>query len=259
MPIFKIDRVPLSCPVKTVDIIPPGAEENKLAAGQRIFVQDQAGVDIEVVFGEVGLTAANIRELELARGRGGIHMITFENISCDELLDLLAFMPFVPRTMMRKGEQDYVYTETTLRFSQVDPAQSLLVVEWRYVSNGTPLTAGDGKMRIHMPAGGTFVLTNGLGGYSPGLSGGAGEELEIQLRNSTQGRDYFTTTGKFKIDSATGRLEDQSFGTANRSFVKDDIIEVDFDAVPVWTPAADETVCIIQAHLETFGIGAPPE
>lgn len=258
--IFRIDRVPLVCGARAIDIIPPGAEENRLPAGQRIFVQDQAGADIEVVFGNGGLTAADLRALESARGRGGLHMITFEDLSCeDPLIDLLTFMPPISRTFQGQGGQDYVYAETTIRFSQVNPALSLLIVEWRVISTGVALTIGDGKAGLYMPAGGTFLLTNGINGYSPGLSGGAGEELEIQLRNSTQGRDYFTTTGKFKIDSGTGRLEDQSFGTADRSFVKDDLVELDFDAVPVWTPAADETICIIQARLLSFGIGAPPE
>lgn len=235
----------------SIDVIPPGAEEIKLAGGQRHYIEDLSGVDIEAVFGYNGLNAPDLRDLELARGSQGLHMLTFNNISCEDIVELLVYMPKIPHTRLReRDEEDFVYGETTILFHQVNPAFQLVQFEWWFFENAG-YTVGDDKFRVSMPTAGRF-LPDGLTGYWFDLIGAAGNEIHVQLRNATQGGDYLTTVGKFKVNSATKKMEDAVLKTSP-SFIRDDILALDVDQVTAsGSPAANSAVLVVQAMAEVF-------
>lgn len=251
MPKLLIDRVaPLALP-RAIDIAVPGVEEHELPGGQRIYVEETSGVDIELVFGENGVIAQHLKDLELRRGKQGIHMLSFENISCEEWVDLLVYMPKVPRTFAGYDDKqgDYAYGEVTLNCHQINPHFSLAFMEW-WLFQSAGYSVADSKFRVSMPAAGRFV-SGGLSGYWFDVIGAGAEEIEFQLRNSTQGFDYLSTVGRFKT-STGNQLQDGIFGT-NLSFVKDDIIDLDVDEITSGAPAADSAIFVVQAAVELYG------
>lgn len=243
-PVFLIDGRPAGQLPTTIDVIPPEATEIKLAGGQRHYIEELSGVDIEAVFGIGGLPAEDLRALELARGVQSLHMITFNNISCDEIVELLVHMPKVPRTRLSEVmEQDFAYAPVTIRFHQVNPAYDLIELEWWFFESAGYST-GTGKFRVTMPSAGRF-LQEGISGYWFDLIGGAGNEIHVQLRNATQGVDYFSTQGAFKVNSATKKMEDAVL-ISNASFVRGDIIDLDVTQITSGGPAASSAILVVQ-------------
>lgn len=253
---LEIDGNQLDCEPRAIDVIPAEAQESELAGGDRVYIESNRGVDIELIFGLGGLTADAIHELEIARGVQGLHTLTFENIHRDELIDVLVYMPKITRTTAGQGDGDLVYSEVTLLCHQVNPAFNLVLMEWTFFENAGYST-GDDKFRVSMPASGRFV-SDGVSGYWFNVIGGAGNQIACQLRNATQGKDYFTTTAKFKTTTATGRVEDYVFAT-DRDFIQDDIVALDIDQVTSGAPAAGEKILVLQALCEMHGVSGRTE
>lgn len=249
--LFLIDRKASPIPY-SLDVTPPEASEVKLAGGQRRYIEDLSGVDISLVFGSAAFTPTELRELELLRGRQGLHMLSFNNISCDDEVELLVYMPKIPHIRMSEmlsehGIEDFAYSRTEIVCHQVNPAFQLVTFEWWFFENAG-YTTGDSKYRVTMPAAGRFV---GASGYWFDIIGGAGNEIHVQLRNATQGGDYFTTKGKFKVNSATKQMEDTVL-TANPTWVKDDIVDLDVDQVTSGSPSAGAAVLVVQMAAEIY-------
>ncbi len=89
------------------------------------------------------------------------------------------------------------------------------------------ITTGDNKAKQEMPFRGEFVAHSGFIGT---LGAGAGTVTRIQVRNVTQGKDYFTTRPYFSVDSATNLLEGGIFAT-DMTFNQGDVIAADVDDI----------------------------
>lgn len=250
---FDIDRVPAPLP-DTIDVMPPEAAEIKLPGGQRHYIEDLSGVDVEAVFGMGALLPEDLRQLEIMRGSQGLHMITFNNISCDDLVDLLVYMPKVPHTRLsQRANEDFAYAPTTLVFHQVNTAYQMVLFEWWFYESAG-YSVGDAKWRITMPASGKFINTDFLG-TQYGVRGwffqeaidsiGGSGSIEFQIRNSTQGLDYLTTPGEFaasdnSLDSGGEFIDDAEF-------IKGDIVDLDIDAIIAGTPTSGIAIFVVQA------------
>jgi len=113
--------------------------------------------------------------------------------------------------------------------------QQAVIPPWR--APGT-VTVANGKWSWRADYAGEFVS---VGGYIPTLGSGPGTSTDIQLRNETDGnKDILSTVGAFEVDSATNLLEGQVVNPANATFAKDDVIDLDVDAVS--TNPADASV-----------------
>lgn len=249
---FYIDlKVPICLP-KSIDVLVKDASERILPGGQRIYIESQEGVDVEAVFGSEGLTAEALRDLEMLRGSQGLHMITFDDITCERQVDLFVYMPKVSRTYRGRGQDDHLYAENTILFRQVNPAFQFAQFNWFFFESAG-YTVGDGKFYVKMPAAGRFLADTpyGISGrqFQIGFDN-AGEQIAIQLRNLTHSYDYLTTTGKFKVDSGPN-MEDHVLGAWD--FLKGDVISLDIDQVGTGTPQPGDAILVVQAFTEIYG------
>ncbi len=114
---------------------------------------------------------------------------------------------------------------------------------WECTEN--PVTVSDGKCRVKAPFDGEF-LGNRLGprvtGHIQAAGSGAGTYTEIQIRNETSGRDYFSTGPKFEVDDedAAGRalLSGGVLGTY-QSFKAGEVLALDVNDVPGGADSAE--------------------
>lgn len=117
------------------------------------------------------------------------------------------------------------------------------IVTWH--APGT-ITVADGKWTWRAPYPGEVIV---VGGYIPTLGSGAGASTDFQLRNQTQTKDILSTVGAFEVDSATNLLEGQVVNPANATFAKDDLIDLDCDAVAT-NPANAEVWAVVNLIMD---------
>lgn len=102
-----------------------------------------------------------------------------------------------------------------------------------------PISVGDDQFRLRMPYDGEMLgnaATPKLTGWINDAGTGAGTYTQIQVRNVTQGRDYFTTRPQFNVDDkdANGHalLASGAVLSTSPTFRASDILALDIDAVP---------------------------
>jgi hypothetical protein len=102
---------------------------------------------------------------------------------------------------------------------------------------GTHSAIGDNKDRWEAPYDGEILA---YGGSIETLGSGAGDYVEIQLRNSTliPNLDYFDTKPSFDVDSATSLLEGGELRDAPQ-FWAGNVLMLDLDHVLTATDSAD--------------------
>jgi len=121
--------------------------------------------------------------------------------------------------------------------------QQMTTPPWR--APGT-ITVADGKWSWKAPYAGEIVS---VGGYITTLGSGAGTSTDIQLRNETQTKDILSTVGAFEVNSATNLLEGQVVSVANATFAKNDVIDLDVDAVST-NPADAEVWAVVNLFMD---------
>jgi len=118
------------------------------------------------------------------------------------------------------------------------------MVVWR--APGT-ITVANGKWSWRAPYAGEVIS---VGGYITTLGSGAGTSTDIQLRNETDAnKDILSTVGAFEVNSATNLLEGQVVSAANATFAKNDVIDLDVDAVST-NPANAEVWAIVNLFMD---------
>ncbi|KKN82084.1 hypothetical protein LCGC14_0313510 [marine sediment metagenome] len=118
------------------------------------------------------------------------------------------------------------------------------IVRWK--ANGT-ITVANGKWSKEMPYAGEIIE---VGGYMTTLGSGGGTSTDFQLRNETDGnKDILSTVGAFEVDSGTKLLEGQVVDTTNASFAKDDVIDLDADAIST-NPADAEIWAVVVFFMD---------
>jgi hypothetical protein len=117
-----------------------------------------------------------------------------------------------------------------------------------FVCNEDPITVGNGKFAMLAPYDGEILGNRGtprVTGHIQNAGTGAGTSTDIQIRNSTKGRDYFDTLPAFEVDNkdANSRCI-LSGGTLrnNPTFKQGDTLTLDVDVVP---GGADSAECVI--------------
>jgi len=241
---FMIDGIHLTCDPLPIDIVPAGAQETLTSDRGVIVVEDQSGIVVTVTFGAVGGNIQRlIAELESIRNTGPIHEITFEDIYCNRLVTINAYMNRVPRNVLTYDVGgNIIYSQFSIPFRQVEPpAQRILVELW---SRGTISATGDGKYKWSAPSAGKIVQVEG---FINTLGTGAGQ-TRFQIRNATSSPnvDYLSTPGDFVVASATKKLENQVLITSP-SFYMGDEISLDCDDIP---GGADSANACIQMWVE---------
>lgn len=101
-----------------------------------------------------------------------------------------------------------------------------------------PITIGDDKFRVEAPFDGEILgnrLGPRIGGHILDGGTGAGTATQVQIRNVTKGRDYFTALPEFAVDDedASRRcvLSGGVLGTFQK-FNQGDVLALDIDGVP---------------------------
>ena len=101
-----------------------------------------------------------------------------------------------------------------------------------------PITVGDAKFRASMPFDGE-ILGNASGpritGHIQNAGTGAGTSTDIQVRNVTTGRDYFSTLPAFEVDNkdANGRcILSGGVLRVEPTFRTADVLALDVDVIP---------------------------
>lgn len=109
-------------------------------------------------------------------------------------------------------------------------------LEFEVLTN--PITTGDGQFQLTVPYDGELLGAPGgpaMTGFILDAGSGAGTATEIQIRNVTQGRDYFTIRPEFQVDDADGSgralLTQGTLGT-KPMFRAGDVLALDVDAIP---------------------------
>ncbi len=109
-------------------------------------------------------------------------------------------------------------------------------IEFEVLTN--PISTGDGQFQTEMPFDGEWLGSpNGpaMTGFILDAGSGAGTATQFQIRNVTQGRDYFTTEPEFQVDDAdaSGRaLLTQGVLCTKPTFRQGDIVALDIDGIP---------------------------
>jgi hypothetical protein len=102
----------------------------------------------------------------------------------------------------------------------------------------SPITVGDNKFPARMPFDGEILGNRSqpcITGCIMDAGAGAGTATQIQLRNVTQGRDYFTTEPEFKVnDIIAGTRAPLSGGQlgSNPTCKAGDWLALDVDGLP---------------------------
>lgn len=108
--------------------------------------------------------------------------------------------------------------------------------QWQALQN--PLTVGDGKFYLEAPFAGEFLGNRGaarISGCITDAGTGAGTYTEVQIRNVTQGRDYYTTTPKYRVDDADAGGRAMVSGgvlSTQPTFNAGDVLRLDVDGIP---------------------------
>lgn len=110
------------------------------------------------------------------------------------------------------------------------------------------ITVGDAKFRLKVPYDGEILgARNGprITGHIQDAGTGAGTYTEIQIRNVTTGREYFSTTPKFQVDDANafGRcILSGGVLSTEPTFKQNDVLALDVDGIPGGSDSAYATV-----------------
>lgn len=108
-----------------------------------------------------------------------------------------------------------------------------------------PITTGNGKHPREMPFRGEILGSRSgprITGTIMNAGTGAGTSTDIQIRNITQGRDYFTTLNSFEVDDkdANNRaILTKGVLGPNPSFQAGDQLTPDIDAIPGGSDSAE--------------------
>ena len=122
-----------------------------------------------------------------------------------------------------------------------------------------PITVGDGKFFWDAPFDGEILGARGnhkAAGIILDAGTGAGTYTSFQLRNATQGRDYFTTQPQFRVDSADANGRAPLEGGVlclQPSFKAGDRIWIDADAIPGGSDSGDAFIFVpVGVYREVF-------
>jgi hypothetical protein len=266
--LFLIDRKSSPIPY-SIDVTPPEASEVKLAGGQRRYIEDLSGVDIALTFGSVAFTPTELRELELLRGSQGLHMLSFNNISCDDEVELLVYMPKIPHIRMSEllsehGTEDFAYSATEVVCHQVNTAFEIVQFEW-IINEAAGWSTGTGKYRLAMPAAGRFINVptaeitgGGISGmvFVNRLSSQSGN-VTTRLRNATQGLDIVDMVFNIASGAISRQMTSKTL-PQNKDFVKGDIIELNVVSFSgsAGSAVTDSDIILVQALCEVYGVSA---
>jgi hypothetical protein len=112
------------------------------------------------------------------------------------------------------------------------------------------VTVGDAKFRLKVPYDGEILgARNGprITGHIQDAGTGAGTYTEIQVRNVTTGRAYFSTTPRFQVDDkdANGRCILSGGVLSNEpTFRQNDVLALDVEGIPGGSDSAYATVWV---------------
>jgi len=136
-----------------------------------------------------------------------------------------------------------------------------MTAKLRYVSalnfqcKQDPITVADGKFFCDAPFDGEIMGARGghkVRGIILEAGTGAGTYTEVQLRNATQSRDYFTTKPKFNVNSADANGRAPLEGGVlclQPSFKAGDRIWLDVDDIP---GGSDSAIAFVRAEVEMW-------
>lgn len=246
-----IDNGAVKAPT-TINIRPPAPTDYPGPAGGRQQVYNETPPSIEMTWGmgaaEPTTIADTLRQLFIARKD---HVLSWKDENDLRFKYANVFFPPVP-VGSQAGRRGQALDVFTLLFREHKPSPSLVIVELlARGAGGANLTTGDGKAKYTAPAGGFLMAVDG---NITVLGTGAGTQTEVQI--SVAAKDYFSTTGKFKVDSGSNVMEDavlalNADGTRNTSFDRGAVFELDIDSVPSGGNSKDARV---RLHLMMFRV-----
>lgn len=109
-------------------------------------------------------------------------------------------------------------------------------LEFEVLAN--PIGLGDGQYQLSVPFDGELLGSPqgpAMSGFILDAGSGAGTATGFQIRNVTQGRDYFTTRPEFQVDDADGSgraLLTQGVMGTKPTFRAGDVLALDVDEIP---------------------------
>lgn len=112
------------------------------------------------------------------------------------------------------------------------------------------ITVGDAKLRLKVPYDGEILgARNGprITGHIQDAGTGAGTYTEIQIRNVTTGRSYFSTTPKFQVDDKDVNNRCILSGgvlSSEPTFRQNDVLALDIEGIPGGSDSAYATVFV---------------
>jgi len=235
----KIDNVTLVYPPSHVQVIPPPPTVYPGPGLGKVVVQPDTPPKIELRFGQQASRREVVAELQAARGRRMVHMLSWT----DEVGGRLRHRNVViPRIGYGQGPSDAVVDTFPLVCEEIRPNPSLMIVP--LIVPGA-ITVADDKARWQAPAGGRLWR---LGGHITTLGGGAGTSTDFQISNGGA-TDMLTLPLAYEVNSASNLAEGWEIDQANNSFDRGDILQADCDAIS--TNPAD---AVILLYVLIFGV-----
>lgn len=128
-------------------------------------------------------------------------------------------------------------------------AKLYYVQDLPFVVDSNPVVLGDAQCRRRVPYDGEILgnrTVPRIAGHIRDAGTGAGTATQIQIRNVTQGRDYFDTRPEFRVDdkdvNGHAVLASNAVLGTRPTFRQNDILALDVDGLPDGENSADFTV-----------------
>ncbi len=127
-------------------------------------------------------------------------------------------------------------------------ARLYYVADLYFECHENPITVGDRKFVVRVQHDGEILGTrNGprIAGHINDAGSGAGTSTDVQIRNATTSRDYFSTLPAFEVDDADANGRAILSGGVLKiepTFKEGDELALDIDAVPTGEDSANVQV-----------------
>jgi hypothetical protein len=229
---ISIDRIPLEEQLVpwAMDIVPAGYSEHPLPGGGMVVFEELTPCTIILRMGDGGMTEVGQYAMETLRTRAaGLHLLGFEDLSCNRISYVNVYIPRAPRnTMQHIDGQHLAFGNYELVCKQLNLWPKLVCAEF----SRKTVTVMDGAYKYYPPAPGRIIAVDGW----IEDSGSGGGQTRIQLSQS--GIDFLATEGDFAAGGAGVVMTNQVL-SAITSFVKGIPMELDIDTQPGNSDAND--------------------